>query len=126
MSSMSRDEAINRLRDELVRMTDDEHCMCTVAAEKRIFCNGFAQFSDDELRRRYWWIVRRRPSITREQLEQIANDWQLAQQEVKDMPIACDVQRRLHDTCRGWNDFSNEQLAKFYEQFVGEPVTVVS
>ncbi|HUP59984.1 MAG TPA: hypothetical protein VNA69_06155 [Thermoanaerobaculia bacterium] len=125
MSSMTRDEAINRLRDELVRMTDDEHCMCSVAAAKRIFCNGFAQFSDDELRRRYWWIVRRRPSITREQLEQIANDWQLAQQEVKDMPIACDVQRRLHDTCRGWNDFSNEQLAKFYEQFVGEPVEVV-
>ena len=124
MSSMTRDEAISRLRNELVAMTDDEHCMCRVAADRGIFCRGFNQFSDDELRQRYWWIVRRRPSLTREQLEQIANDWQLTQQEVKDVPVACDVQARLHDTCRGWDDFSNDQLAKVYQQLTGESVLV--
>ena len=124
MSSMTRDEAISRLRNEFVAMTDDEHCMCRVAADRGIFCRGFNQFSDDELRRRYWWIVRRRPSLTREQLEQIANDWQLTQQEVKDVPVACDVQARLHDTCRGWDDFSNDQLAQVYQQLTGETVLV--
>ena len=124
MSSLTRDEAISRLRNEFVAMTDDEHCMCRVAAERGIFCRGFNQFSDDELRRRYWWIVRRRPSLTREQLEQIANDWQLTQQEVKDVPVACDVQARLHDTCRGWDDFSNDQLAQVYQQLTGETVLV--
>ena len=105
-------------------MTDDEHCMCRVAADRGIFCRGFNQFSEDELRQRYWWIVRRRPSLTREQLEQIANDWQLTQQEVKDVPVACDVQARLHDTCRGWDDFSNDQLAQVYQQLTGETVLV--
>ena len=124
MSSLTRDEAISRLRNEFVAMTDDEHCMCRVAADRGIFCRGFNQFSEDELRQRYWWIVRRRPSLTREQLEQIANDWQLTQQEVKDVPVACDVQARLHDTCRGWDDFSNDQLAQVYQQLTGETVLV--
>ena len=124
MSDITRDEAITRLRSELVRLTDDEHCMCSVAAERGIFCGGFRQFSDQELRNRYWWIVRRRPSVTREELEAIANDWQLTQQEVKDAPVACDVQARVHDTCRGWEDFTNEQLAQVFQQITGEAVSI--
>ena len=124
MSSLTREEIISRLRDEFTALTDEDHCMCSIAAERGIFCRGFRQFSEEDLRKRYWWIVRRRPSITREQLEQIANDWQLAQQEVKETPLACDFQTKLHDTCRGWDDFSNEQLAKAYQQVTGEKVLV--
>jgi len=124
MSNITRDEAITRLRSEFLKLTDDEHSMCSVAAERGIFCGGFHQFNDPELRNRYWWIVRRRPSITREELEAIANDWQLTQQEVKDAPIACDVQSRVHDTCRGWEDFTNEQLAKMFQQITGEAVSI--
>lgn len=124
MSSITRSEAIARLRREFLSLTDEEHCMCTVAAERGIFCRGFRQFTDDELRDRYWWIVRRRPAITREELELIANDWQLTQQEVKEAPLACDVQSRIHDTCRGWDDFTNEQLALAYRQLTGEAVSI--
>lgn len=122
---MTREEAIARIREKLVSLTDEENCMCKVAAERGIFCNGFRQFNDKELRERYWWIVRKRPDITRAELETIANDWQLAQQDVRELPIACDVQTKVHDTCRGWNDFSNEQLGLFVSQLTGEEVRVV-
>ena len=46
-------------------------------------------------------------------------------QDVQQMPCACDVQTKLHDTCRGWHDFTNDQLAAYYEQIVGKPVRVV-
>jgi len=124
MSSMTRDQAIERLRSEFLNLTDDDHSMCRVAAERGIFCGGFRQYTEQELRNRYWWIVRRRPSITREELEMIANDWQLTQQVVKNAPLACDVQSRIHDTCRGWEDFTNEQLAKAYTQITGEAVSI--
>jgi hypothetical protein len=125
MAIISRDEAITQLRAQFLAMTDDEHSMCRVAADRGVFCNGFARFSESELRERYWWIVRKQPNIDRQSLESIANLWQLAQQDVQQMPCACDVQTKLHDTCRGWHDFTNEQLATYYEQIVGKPVRVV-
>ena len=125
MATMTRDQTIAELRHRFQVMTDDEHSMCRVAAEKGIFCNGFSRFSDDELREKYWWIVRKRPSLTRDELESLANLWQLAQQDVQHMACACDVQTRLHDTCRGWHDFTNDQLATYYEQIVGTPVRVI-
>ena len=121
---MNRDEAIARLRDALVRFTDSETCMCKAAADRGVFCRGFRRFSDSELRERYGWLVRKRPNLTRAQLETIANDWQLAQQEVKRLPIACDVQTRIHDTCGGWADFSNEEIVKFYAQVTGQRIEI--
>lgn len=115
---MTREESIARIREELLKLTDENSCMCKVAADRRIFCNGFRQFTDEQLRERYGWIVRKRPNITRAELEEIANQWQLAQQDVKDLPIACDVQTRAHDTCRGWDDFSTEELEKFYRTLI--------
>lgn len=123
VDAISRETAISRLRTELLRMAGDES-ICKVSADRGVFCNGFCRFTDDELRDRYSWIIDRRPAISRPELEKIANDWQLAQQEVHDLPLACDVQTKVHDTCRGWHDFTNEQLAKFYEQLTGTRVTV--
>lgn len=125
IETVSRNELIGRLRRELVPYTDVETSVCKAAADRGVFCKGFKRYTDQELRSRYSWIVAKRPEVTREQLETIANDWQLAQQEVHEMPIACDVQRKVHDTCRGWNDFTNEQLAKFYYQLTGKEIQVV-
>lgn len=124
IETVSRDEVIGRLRSEFRKYTDVENSICKVAAERGIFCNGFRRYTDEQLRERYGWIVSKRPELTRDELEQIANDWQLAQQEVYELPVACDVQRRVHDTCRGWNDFTNEQLAKFYYQVTGKEIQV--
>ena len=124
IESVSREELVGRLRSQLSKYTDVETSICKVAAQRGIFCKGFDRYDDEELRRRYSWIADKRPGISREELEVIANDWQLAQQEVYELPFACDVQRKVHDTCRGWNDFTNEQLAKFYFQLTGKEIQV--
>jgi hypothetical protein len=122
---MTRSEAINRLRAELVKRSDGDVSACKLAADNGIFCRGFAQFSDPELKRQYSWIVRRRPGMSRGELEMIADRWQMARQEVDELPIACDVQQRVHDTCGGWDDFSNEDLSRFYLELFGNEIAVV-
>lgn len=124
MDTITRTEVINRLRQELIKRTDGDMSACKLAAERGIFCHGFARYSDEDLRKLYGWIVRRRPGMTRAELESIADRWQMARQEVDELPLACDVQTRVHDTCRGWDDFSNVDLSKFYRELTGKEVTV--
>lgn len=121
---VTRKEAIDLLRAELLKKVDDETCICQAAAEGKIFCHGFSRYGDRELRARYHWLVRKRPTATREQLEELANEWQLARQEVRHTALACDVQQAEHDSCRGWDDFSNEDLARFVQELMGKPVVV--
>lgn len=121
---ITRATAIARLREAFLRLTDEGVSMCRLAAERDIFCRGFRAYSDQQLRDRYWWVVRQRPNVSRAELEKIANDWQLAQQEVQDLALSCDVQAKVHDTCRGWHDFTNEQLAGYIRQFTGTEVSV--
>lgn len=123
--TVNRVEAVNLLRTELVKRTDSETSACKYAADHGVFCGGFTRFDDDEMKRRYSWITRRRPDMSREELEEIANRWQLARQDVDAMPVSCDVQRMEHDMCRGWDDFSNDELARFYTQLTGKPIVVV-
>ena len=122
--TLSRQNAVARIREALEHLTDEETSICKVAADHGIFCNGFNRYTENELRRRYGWIVRKRPDMSREDLETIANDWQLAQQQVHDLGFACDVQTKLHDTCCGWDDFTNEQLGAFYTELTGTEVLV--
>lgn len=122
--TFSRTGLIDLLRQELLKRAGDDVSACKVAAEQGIFCHGFARYTEAELRRRYEWIVRRRPEMTREELEEIADRWQLARQDVEGIPIACDVQQKVHDTCRGWDDFSNEELSRFYFEMTGTDIVV--
>lgn len=124
IETLNRKEIIARLRRELMQGTDEENSVCKLAAERGVFCQGFKRFNDEELRSRYDWIVAKNPVMTREDLERIANDWQLAQQEVHELPMACDVQQKMYDTCRGWNDFTDEQLARFYYQLTGDEIGI--
>lgn len=122
--TLPRESAVAEIRNVLMQSTDESTSICKAAAEHGIFCHGFDRYTDNEIRRRYGWIVRKRPGIDRAGLETIANDWQLAQQQVHDVPFACDVQSKLHDTCCGWDDFSNEEIAGFYQQVTGREVRV--
>lgn len=67
----------------------------------------------------------KRPGISRAQLETIANLWELAQQEVQELPLSCDVQFRMRDTCTGWRAFTNEQLSRFYFELTGRALREV-
>jgi len=122
--TMSRDGAIDILRAELMKLAGDEASICKVAAEKNIFCRGLHRFSDIELRRRFDWINAKNPRMPRAEMEEIVDRWQLARQDVDNLPTACDVQQLEHDGCRGWDDFSNEELSRFCLELMGRKVVV--
>jgi hypothetical protein len=124
LHQISRTEAINALRRAYAKRLDADTSMCRYAAEHGVFCGGFRRFGDGELRRRFPWIWAKDPQMPREELEELGNRWQLARQEVGDAPIACDVQTEEHDLCNGWDDFSNDQLANFYEEAFKKAVVV--
>jgi hypothetical protein len=121
---INREEAIGRLRRKLIELTANEKSACQVAAERGIFCGGFRRYTDHELREAYRHIVLRNPSISRPELEKAANQWQLERQADVGTLLACDTQHMFYETCRGWNDFNNAQLARFCFELVGEEVVV--
>lgn len=123
--TITREHAIRRIRRVLVLLTDEEHSICRVSAEKGLFCKGFSRYTDEELRRRYRWLVNREPEISRERLEDLADRWQLARQVFDDVPLACDAQQIEKDTCGGWDEFTNEELARFCSELLHEEVQVV-
>lgn len=109
----TRESLIQALRTELSRRANGETSICMLAAKNGIFCKGFRRYSDGELRERYGWISKKYPDVPREELEEIADRWQMARQEVDGVPTACDVQQLEHDGCNGWDDFSDQELAQF-------------
>ena len=120
----TRESLISALRTELARRADGEVSICALAAKSGIFCKGFGRYSDAELQRRFGWIVKPNPSITRGDLEEVVDSWQLARQDVDGVATSCDVQQKEHDMCRGWDDFSNEQLSGFLLELTGRSVAV--
>ncbi len=122
---LTRDEAIEALRAKLLTMTDEEHSACSIAARKGIFCRGFAQWRDEEFRNRFEGVASRRPGVDRHQLERLANTWQLARQIVSEVPLQCDLQQAVHETCLGWDGFTNDDLTRYCGEILGEPVLVV-
>ena len=128
METLTREEAIAKLRTKLMDYVDDEHSICDVAARFHIFCGGFAQWTFSELKKRHPMIVKSRPRITPAELKELANRWQLARQYATGSDFACDVQ--MHEgekrVCQGWNEFSDEDLAGFVGEICGETVQVGS
>jgi hypothetical protein len=120
----SRPEAIAHLREKLRTLTDADHCVCAVATRLGFPCHGFAQFSDEELRKRFDWIARARPHASRQELEEAINLFLLARQEVGGAALACDVETREQDLCGGWNSFDNAQLEKFYGEVFGRAIRI--
>lgn len=123
--TLSRPVLIDALREELSRRARGEMSICKLAAETGIFCKGLRRYTDDELRQRYGWISKKNPDVTREELEEIADRWQLARQDVLGEPTSCDVQQLEHDACGGWDDFSNDDLARFLLELTGRRVEVM-
>ena len=124
MRILTRKQAIEDLRAALLTLVDDDHSLCEVAAREGIACRGFRQFTDEELRARYDWIVRKHPGASRAELEALANQWQLARQFVQNEAFACDVQARDHDTCGGWDDITNEMLVEALRKLRDQEVQI--
>jgi hypothetical protein len=124
IEKLSRPQAIEKMRQKLRKLTDQDHCVCAVVGELGIFCKGFKGLPEKELRQRYHWISRRRPNAPRELIEELANLYQLGRQEVTGAAISCDVETREHAGCDGWNTFNNQQLEEFYLALTGEQAEI--
>jgi len=122
--SISRAEAISLLRNALVRIAGPDSSICKVAADRGIFCRGFRRYDDAALRAEYTWLDQRRPGMSREELEDLGDRWQLARQELHQLPTACDVQTHEHDTCGGWDDFTAGELSRFIFEITRRRVVV--
>jgi hypothetical protein len=120
-----RTDAISRLRAELLAMTDEEHSLCQVAARRGIFCHGFRRWNDGEFDRRWRRFIGRSTHLSRAQMEEFANVWELAEQIRKRVALACDAQMEARRPCRGWDEFSNTELARFCSEVLGKNVDVI-
>ena len=125
MKRLNRAQVVEALREKLLERTDDDTCICLAAARLDVYCRGFAHWTSSELKQRYGWIAKNRPGVTRAELEDLANRWQLARQRVLGTPLACDTEALEHRTCDGWGGFDDGQLAGFYRELCGEEVEVV-
>ena len=125
MKELTREEAIGHLRDVLVEAAGD-HSLCRVAKEKGLFCGGFAQWKLLELEERYPQIVRSRRRLTRVELEDLADRWQLARQFVFGEDLSCDVQVQEGErrTCKGWDEFDDRELEQFHLDLCGEEIHI--
>jgi hypothetical protein len=121
---LSRPQAIARIRERLLLWTDDEHCACVAAGRLGAFCQGFRSLSDAELRSRFHWIARKRPGLSREELESLASLYHTARQQVAGATVCCDLETRDHCACDGWNMFDNDALASFCRELTGSPVRI--
>lgn len=122
--TITREAAVGRIRRKLIAMTEEGKSVCQIAAEKNILCRGFHQDTDDELRWRYVVAIPGAPEMSREDLERRANAWQLERQQHEGMLLCCDVQYACYETCRAWDDFTNEELARFCKELLGERIRV--
>lgn len=123
--TISRQSAIGRIRVRMMELCDSNSSACQVAAELDILCRGFNRDSDQELRRRYALYVGGAEKLSRSDLERAANHWQLARQRTEGALVACDVQYLYYQVCRGWNDFSNEELSDFCLELTGARPKVI-
>jgi hypothetical protein len=115
MQVLSRQRAIADLRHKLLELVDDDHSMCQVASEHKIFCSGFSQWSVAELEERYWWLLQNRPKMTRKKLEDMADRWQLARQFVRDTELSCDTQGQVRSArSAAAGTFHRPDLARHY------------
>lgn len=109
----SRQALIDRLRSALIPMIDEDRSICQVAAERGIFCRGFRRWHIAEFDRRWRPAIGRSTHLTRDQMEKYANLWQLTEQVCQRVTLACDLTPGPTTPCRGWEEFSDEDLARF-------------
>ena len=80
--------------------------------------------SDEEFRRRFHWIARKRPGASREELERLVSLYHCGRQEATGSALCCDIETREHDGCDGWNSFDNRSLEEFFLKMTGHPARI--
>jgi hypothetical protein len=99
--------------------------MCQVAAQRGVFCYGFRRWNAAEFDRRWKFAIGRSTHLTRPQMEDFANLWQLAEQVRQRISLACDAKSSGCGPCRGWDEFSNAETSRYCADLLGKSVTIV-
>ena len=60
----TRDQALNRIRQLLITKRREGETTCQTAARLGIFCRGYDQWNDEQLREQYPWLAERVPADT--------------------------------------------------------------
>lgn len=115
----NRGETIARLREALLALTDDERSICQIAGERGIFCRGFRRWNAPEFDRRWRDAIGRSTHLSRAQMEEFANLWQISEQLRQRVSFACDAKSKGLGGCRGWDEFSNAELSRFCADLLG-------
>ncbi len=121
----TRDEAISSLREGLLKLSDGERSICSVAAELGVFCHGFRRWTDDAFSRGWTRALGRSTHLSRPQMERLADLWLLSEQLRLRVPCACDLAAAGGGVCRGWNGFSNADLERCCDEILGRNVAIV-
>ena len=119
---LSRPQAIERLRSNLRLLADEEHCVCAAAARIGVLCRGFQNLSDAELRRRFDWIARPRPGVSRAELEGLVSLYHRGRQDVTGAAVCCDVRRKSTAAATAGTCSDNDKLEEFSLELTGRRV----
>ena len=122
MEQLTRDQAISFLRRVLIAASSPGESTCELTAERNWLCRGFCRDRDSYFRARYALVID--TDGPRSEVEARANAYQLRRQREEGALLSCDVQYRFYETCRGWNDFSNEDLVRFCREVTGLTVAI--
>jgi hypothetical protein len=120
----TRVEAIVELRTALLDLCGEGRSMCRVAAERGIFCRGFGRWPEREFHERWKLLIGVSTHLSRAQMERLADIWQLGEQLQHRVALICDAQTMFPGACRGWDEFSNADLARFCGEILERPVVV--
>ena len=62
---------------------------------------------------------------SRTQLEEVIDKYKVARAEALGVACSCDAALIDRDTCMGWDEFSDRELARFHEDWLGEKVELI-
>jgi hypothetical protein len=123
-NTITRETAVGLIRRKMIAMAEKGKSACQIAAENNILCRCFYRDTDDDLRWRYSARIPGALGMARPELESRANAWQLERQQQEGSLLCCDVQSMCYETCRAWDDFTNDELARFCKELPGGAVGV--
>lgn len=126
VKTITRSQAIEDLRRELLKLVDEDSSLCLVAARRGVFCNGLRRWSMEELEQRLPCSLHHDPEPARAEVERQANRWLLELQDIRAGRLPCDIERgRRSLLCAGWDEFYESELAQYYLEMCGEEVRIV-
>ncbi len=121
----SREQALGKIRDFLAANRREDETTCQTVGRLGIFCQGYNQWDDQQLREQYPWLAEKvSPETTREEFLKLIVAWDGARALVHKVETTCDVHMIDHDGCLGFDRFSNDELKQMFPQLFDAADTI--